>query len=44
VHEDILAGRDTTCSWEDVFTGAEMRNVVGFHDEVETKVRMGQCL
>jgi len=42
VHEDILAGRDTTCSWEDVFTGEEMRGVVGFHEEVEAKVRMGQ--
>jgi proteasome maturation protein len=42
VHEDILSGRDTTCSWEDVFTGMEMRSVPGFHEEVEAKVRMGQ--
>jgi len=42
VHEDILAGRDTTCSWEDIFTGAEMRGVVSFHEEVEAKVRMAQ--
>lgn len=40
VHEDILAGRDTTCSWEDVFTGTETRGVLGFHEEVEKKVRM----
>lgn len=42
VHEDILAGRDTTIGWEDVFMGQEMRGVVGFHDEIEQKVRMGQ--
>ena len=41
VHEDILSGRDTTCSWEDVFTGTEMRSIPGFHEEVEAKVRMG---
>lgn len=40
IHEDILSGRDTTCMWEDVFTGTEMRTIVGFHDEVEAKVRM----
>jgi proteasome maturation protein len=42
VHEEILSGRDTTIGWEDVFMGMEMRNVVGFHDEVERKVGMGQ--
>ncbi|KAL5352243.1 hypothetical protein ACLOAV_002190 [Pseudogymnoascus australis] len=42
VHEDILAGRDTGCTWEDVFQGTEMRGVQGFHEELETKVRMGQ--
>jgi len=42
VHEEILTGRDTMCGWEDVFTGAEMRSVVGFHEEVERKVKMGQ--
>jgi len=40
VHEDILNGRDTTISWEDVFKGDEMRNIPGFHEEVERKVRM----
>jgi proteasome maturation protein len=42
VHEDILSGRDTGCTWEDVFQGTEMRGVQGFHEELETKVRMGQ--
>jgi len=42
VHEDILAGRDTSCAWEDVFEGSEMRGVKGFHEELEQKVRMGQ--
>lgn len=42
VHEDILAGRDNTCSWEDIYKGDEMRSVPGFHEEVEKKVRMAQ--
>jgi len=42
VHEEILAGRDTMCGWEDVFDGREMRASVGFHDEVEKRVKMGQ--
>jgi proteasome maturation protein len=42
VHEDILAGRDLTIGWEDVFTGSEMRTVPSFHEEVEAKVRMAQ--
>lgn len=41
VHEDILNGRDTSCDWEDVFTGQESRQVPGMHDEMERKVRMG---
>jgi len=40
VHEDILMGRDCSIEWEDVFTGAEMRSLPGFHEEVESKVRM----
>lgn len=40
VHEDILRGRDCELAWEDVFQGDEMRNVPGFHDELERKVRM----
>jgi proteasome maturation protein len=42
VHEDVLAGREASCAWEDVFDGAEMRGVKGFHEELEQKVRMGQ--
>ncbi|CAG8955676.1 hypothetical protein HYFRA_00010941 [Hymenoscyphus fraxineus] len=40
VHEDILRGRDCELAWEDVFQGDEMRNVPGFHEELERKVRM----
>ncbi|KAK4119431.1 proteasome maturation factor UMP1 [Parathielavia appendiculata] len=40
VHEEILAGRDDTITWEDVFTGEEMRPVVGVHEEMERKVNM----
>ncbi|TVY42388.1 Proteasome maturation factor [Lachnellula occidentalis] len=40
VHEEILQGREAEISWEDVFLGDEMRGVVGFHEEVERKVRM----
>ncbi|KAH6660771.1 proteasome maturation factor UMP1-domain-containing protein [Truncatella angustata] len=40
VHEDILAGRDTSCDWEDVFTGEEQHGAVGIHDEMERKLRM----
>jgi proteasome maturation protein len=41
VHEDILCGRDGEVQWEDVFSGEEGRSVLGFHEEVERKVRMG---
>ena len=41
VHEDILNNRDTSCDWEDVFTGTETRQVPRTHDEMERKVRMG---
>jgi len=40
VHEDILMGREASIEWEDVFTGEEMRGVLGFHEEIERKVRM----
>lgn len=40
VHEDILAGKDCSIDWEDVFKGDELRGIPGFHDEVERKVRM----
>ena len=40
VHEDILRGRDNTLTWEDVFTGEDTRGVVGFHDEMEKKLKI----
>jgi proteasome maturation protein len=40
VHEDILRGREDMISWEDIFTGGETRAVVGFHDEMERKLRI----
>ncbi|RDL39874.1 Uncharacterized protein BP5553_04214 [Venustampulla echinocandica] len=40
VHEDILKGRECEITWEDIFTGDETRNIPGFHEEVERKVRM----
>ncbi|KAH6632822.1 proteasome maturation factor UMP1-domain-containing protein [Chaetomium tenue] len=40
VHEDILAGRDDTIAWEDVFTGEEGRASVGVHEEMERKLKM----
>jgi proteasome maturation protein len=40
VHEEILSGRDDTITWEDVFTGEELRASVGIHDEIERKLKM----
>ncbi|KAL2266858.1 hypothetical protein VTJ83DRAFT_4135 [Remersonia thermophila] len=40
LHEDILAGRDDTITWEDVFAGEETRPIAGFHDEMERKLKM----
>jgi len=40
VHEEILAGRDDTITWEDVFSGEESRPVVGVHEEMERKLKM----
>ncbi|KAL2256616.1 hypothetical protein VTK26DRAFT_1400 [Humicola hyalothermophila] len=40
VHEEILAGRDDTITWEDVFTGEENRAVVGVHEEMERKLKI----
>jgi len=42
VHEEILRGREDMISWEDVFTGDELRTVPQFHDEMERKVKMQQ--
>jgi len=40
VHEDILRGRETTITWEDVFTGEETRPIMGLHDEMERKLKI----
>ncbi|KAG7286918.1 hypothetical protein NEMBOFW57_006418 [Staphylotrichum longicolle] len=40
VHEEILAGRDDTITWEDVYTGEESRAVPGVHEEMERKLKM----
>jgi proteasome maturation protein len=42
LHEEILKGREDMISWEDVFTGEEMRSVPQFHEEMEKKVKMQQ--
>ncbi|KEF54065.1 uncharacterized protein A1O9_09860 [Exophiala aquamarina CBS 119918] len=52
VHEDILAGRDTQLSWEDVYCGQDGMNLglntggdgqgVGWTEEMERKVGMGK--
>lgn len=40
LHADILSGRDTEISWDDVFTGEEMRDRPDFHVEMERKFGM----
>ncbi|KAL0944573.1 Proteasome maturation factor UMP1 [Colletotrichum truncatum] len=40
VHEEILRGKDTSISWEDVFTGEESVGIVGMHDEMERKLKI----
>ena len=40
VHEEILTGRDSTISWEDVYTGEDSKGAVGMHDEMERKLKM----
>ena len=54
VHEEILMGRDTEISWEDVYSGQDgakmveshggegKQGVVGWHEEMEGKVGMGK--
>ncbi|KAL8942277.1 MAG: hypothetical protein Q9216_001750 [Gyalolechia sp. 2 TL-2023] len=37
---DILTGRDTEVSWEDVFKGDDTRESADFHSEMERKFRM----
>ncbi|KAK0645467.1 proteasome maturation factor UMP1-domain-containing protein [Cercophora newfieldiana] len=40
VHEEILAGRDETIAWEDVFTGEDARAAVSVHEEMERKLKI----
>lgn len=40
VHADVLSGRDCEISWEDVFTGEELRDSVDFHSEMEGRFKM----
>ncbi|KAF2217333.1 hypothetical protein CERZMDRAFT_89808 [Cercospora zeae-maydis SCOH1-5] len=41
LHADILMGRDCELDWEDVFSGgAELRNEVDFHTEMEMQFKM----
>ena len=40
IHEEILAGRDETITWEDVFTGEESRASVPVHEEMERKLKI----
>ncbi|KAK4218636.1 proteasome maturation factor UMP1 [Rhypophila decipiens] len=38
VHEEILAGRDETITWEDVFTNDDTSAFVSVQDEIERKL------
>jgi len=40
VHEEILRGTDCDIEWEDVFVQEESMPMVGFHEEVERKLKM----
>lgn len=40
LQEDILAGRDTSITWEDIFTGDATTPIPGFHDEMEKKLKI----
>lgn len=40
VSGDVLAGKDTELTWEDVFKGDETRESVDFHAEMERKLKM----
>lgn len=52
VHEQILMGKDTEISWEDVYGGQDgvklaeggegRQGVVGWHEEMEGRVGMGK--
>lgn len=40
LHEDILANKDLSIDWEDVYTGEDQRSAVGIHEEMERKLKM----
>ncbi|KAI1178826.1 proteasome maturation factor UMP1-domain-containing protein [Nemania sp. FL0916] len=42
VHEDVLMGRETSCDWEDVYSGNEVSGgkSVGVHEEMERKLKI----
>lgn len=40
VSGDVLAGRDSEITWEDVYRGDETREAVDFHAEMEGRFRM----
>lgn len=40
VGADVLGGRDTEVTWEDVYGGDETRGGRGFHDEMEARQGM----
>lgn len=37
---EVLGGRDTEITWEDVYGGDETREGRGFHDEMEARQAM----
>ena len=41
VGEDVLAGRDTEVSWEDVYAGNDTREY-DYHAEMEANVQIGE--
>ncbi|CCF47602.1 proteasome maturation factor UMP1 [Colletotrichum higginsianum] len=40
IHEEILRGKDTSVTWEDVYSGEESVGIVGMHDEMERKLKI----
>ena len=37
---EVLQGRDTEITWDDVYKGDETRERMGFHDEMEARQGM----
>ncbi|KZF23247.1 proteasome maturation factor UMP1 [Xylona heveae TC161] len=40
VHTELLEGRESDITWEDVFVGGEFGEGVDFHSEMEARLRM----